>query len=293
MLLKSLKARSEEMYKNDDMLSQMESYTIERRGTAIHYWITQRDYTKPLVIFTHGASLDHRMFDMQVKVLQNAGYPILTWDVRGHGLSKPVGEEFHVQIVVEDLEEIIYKHQIEEVILVGHSFGGYVSQMLTFHQSEKVKAIAIIGCTDITEVPSFGMRIAYRNMSRIFRMMPESTLRKKFAEGMGVTKDVQNYALNTNKQLTRDEFIEIMDGGVRAIYEDPHFGNEYTIEKPFLLTHGEKDSAERGAFVKKAPNWAKRELNCQYEVIPNAGHNANQDNPDYFNDVLLHFLERL
>ncbi|GAB2559207.1 alpha/beta fold hydrolase [Gracilibacillus alcaliphilus] len=278
------------MYKNDDMLSLMKHYTLERRGAVIHYWITQYDYNEPLVIFTHGASLDHQMFDMQVQALQNAGYPALTWNVRGHGMSKPVGKEFHVQIVVEDLEKIIYKHQVEEVILVGHSFGGYVSQMLTFLQPEKIKAIAVIGCTDITEVPSFGMRIAYRNMSRMFRMMPESILRKKFAEGMGVTETVQNYALNTNKELSREAFIEIMDGGVRAIYEDPHFGNDYFIQHPFLLTHGEKDSAERGTFVKKAPNWAKRELNCQYEVIPNAGHNANQDNPDYFNDVLLHFL---
>ncbi|MGN8647355.1 alpha/beta fold hydrolase [Gracilibacillus sp. HCP3S3_G5_1] len=281
------------MNKNDDTLSQMDHYIIEHRGATIHYWITPHDHTKPLVIFTHGASLDHRMFDAQVEMIQNAGYPVLTWDVRGHGLSKPVGEEFHVQIVMEDLEQIIYKHHLKKVILVGHSFGGYVSQVLTFLRPEIVMGLAVIGCTDITEVPSLGMRIAYRNMSRIFRIIPERTLRKKFAEGMGVTDAVQNYALHTNKQLTRDEFIEIMDGGVRAIYEEPHFGKGYLIQKPFLLTHGEKDSAERGAFVKKSPGWAKREVNCQYKVIPNAGHNANQDNPTYFNDVLLHFLNGL
>ncbi|SDI98089.1 alpha/beta fold hydrolase [Natribacillus halophilus] len=268
-------------------------HSLERRGAKIHYWLTKHHSTASTVILTHGASLDHRMFDTQVKVLHDAGYRVLTWDVRGHGLSKPLGEEFTVQIVVEDLEEIIHKHELDEIILVGHSFGGYVSQMLTFLRAGKVRAMAVIGCMDIMEVPSFGMRIAYRNMSRIFRMIPESILRKRFAEGMGITEAVQNYALNTNKQLTRDEFIEVMDVGVRAIYEDPLFGKEYFIQKPFLLTHGEKDSAERGTFVKKAPDWAKRELYCQYKVIPNAGHNANQDNPDYFNGVLLKFIENL
>ena len=29
---------------------------------------------------------------------------------------------------------------------------------------------------------------------------------------------------------------------------------------------------------------------CRYEVIPDAGHNANQDNPKFFNPHLVEFL---
>lgn len=114
--------------------------------------------------------------------------------------------------------------------------------------------------------------------------MPERILRKKFAEGMGVTQTVQDYAMNATKRLSRDEFIHVFRAATRPLYEKLDNGEEYRISKPFLLTHGDRESAEPAT---NAPLWAKREPNCQYKVIPNAGHNANQDNPEYFNGVLL------
>jgi pimeloyl-ACP methyl ester carboxylesterase len=51
--------------------------------------------------------------------------------------------------------------------------------------------------------------------------------------------------------------------------------------------HGDQDSPPIQA---QAPIWANREANCRYEVIPNAGHNANQDNPTVFNKLLQEFL---
>lgn len=89
----------------------MTHHTLERQGATIHYWMTEHHSTKPTIILTHGASLDHHMFVTQVPALQNAGYRVLTWDIRGHGLSKPIGEEFNLQIVVEDLQEIIVRHE--------------------------------------------------------------------------------------------------------------------------------------------------------------------------------------
>lgn len=268
-------------------------YVLERKGSNIHYWINNDNHAGPIVVMSHGASLDHHMFDSQVEALKNAGYPTLTWDIRGHGLSKPIGDEFSLQIVLEDLYEIILRHKLEKVILVGHSFGGYLSQQFVFSYTERVLAIAVIGCTDITEIPSLGMGIAYRSLPFIFSLIPDGKLREQFAAGMGVTKAVQEYALDATQKLSRKEFINVMGSGVKPIYEDVGYGEGYYIPKPFLLTHGENDSAERGTFVKKAPIWALREHNCQYEVIPSAGHNANQDNPEYFNNIILGFIDQV
>ncbi len=38
------------------------------------------------------------------------------------------------------------------------------------------------------------------------------------------------------------------------------------------------------------PPRAARDAKCRYELIPDASHNANQDNPEDFNRVLLSFL---
>lgn len=66
---------------------------LDRSGSEIHYWVTGLE-DGPLVAFTHGATMDYRMFDPQVGPVVNAGYRVLTWNVRGHRRSKPIGDAF-------------------------------------------------------------------------------------------------------------------------------------------------------------------------------------------------------
>lgn len=57
---------------------------------------------------------------------------------------------------------------------------------------------------------------------------------------------------------------------------------------PLLLTHGEHDRT--GNIARIEPAWAERDPHCRYELVPDASHNANQDNADFFNEVLPNFL---
>lgn len=85
--------------------------------------------------------------------------------------------------------------------------------------------------------------------------------------------------------MTKQEFITVWKAVATGLHEE----SNYRIQQPFLLTHGEHDKT--GIVSKAVPDWADREPNCRYEVIPDAGHNANQDNPAVFNRILLTFLE--
>jgi hypothetical protein len=79
---------------NNEQLTQ--NYTLERLGSKIHHWTTGSD-DAPLVVFTHGATLDHHMFDPQLLAVTSAGYRVLAWDMRGswtfqthwHGVYRP------------------------------------------------------------------------------------------------------------------------------------------------------------------------------------------------------------
>jgi pimeloyl-ACP methyl ester carboxylesterase len=39
--------------------------------------------------------------------------------------------------------------------------------------------------------------------------------------------------------------------------------------------------------------WAERDEQSNYVVIPGAGHSANRDNSEFFNKVMMEFLEGL
>ncbi|MEJ5912905.1 alpha/beta fold hydrolase [Pseudokineococcus sp. 1T1Z-3] len=57
---------------------------LHRAGSPAHAWVHGHE-GGPLVVCTHGATMDGRMFDAQVGPLVAAGYQVLTWDLRGHG----------------------------------------------------------------------------------------------------------------------------------------------------------------------------------------------------------------
>ena len=256
---------------------------MRRSGSSIHYWLTGPQ-DGPLVTFTPGATMDHRMFDEQVRAVVTEGYRALTWDVRGHGLSKPIGEKFTLGAVAGDLLAILDALGYAEAVSVGQSFGGFVAQEVAFRHPERVRALVLIGSARITSVPKKRELWALKLTPLIFRLWPKKSLRKVTARNTAVEPEVQRYALEATSLLSKREFLTVWRAVVDSIREVPG----HRIEQPLLLTHGEHDRA--GNVARTAPQWAAEEPDCRYEIIPGAGHNANQDAPQAFNDHLVSFL---
>ena len=258
--------------------------SVQRSGSVLHYWLTGPEEGTP-VVFTHGATMDHRMFDAQVPVVAAAGYRVLTWDIRGHGQSKPVGDGFSLEIATGDLLSILERAGFRKTIQVGQSFGGLIAQELAYHYPDRVRALALIGSSSLTASLKRSERIALKLTPALFKLWPEENLRKLVAKNTATSPEVREYARNAMDALSKKEFLEIWQGITRSFREE----EDHLIRKPLLLTHGEKDRS--GNIAKATPAWAAREPGCRYEVVPEAGHNANQDNPAFFNRLLLDFLE--
>lgn len=105
------------------------AHTFTRAGSTIHYW-TVGEPGGPTVVLTHGATLDHGTYAGQVPALRDAGYRIITWAPRGHGLSQPMRERFSVDCTTEDLAVLLEEAGVDRAVLVGQSFGGLVAQEL-------------------------------------------------------------------------------------------------------------------------------------------------------------------
>src|SRR5262245_62124760 len=101
-------------------------YTLQREGCPLHYWLGG-DEKRPLIVLTHGATGDHRQFDAQLHILTDK-YRVLTWDMRGHGKSQPIGADFTVPRAVDDLLAILDTIGIQQAVFIGQSTGGYVIQ---------------------------------------------------------------------------------------------------------------------------------------------------------------------
>lgn len=260
-----------------------EPRVLETAGSRIHYWITGPE-TGPLVVLTHGASMNHHMFDPQCEPLTDRGYRVLGWDIRGHGHSKPIGESFSVSRVADDLAAMINMVGAKGVTLVGHSFGGYVSQQFYYSNPEMVRALVVLGSTDITRTLPRRYRFLMGLSPHFLRVWPDVRRRHYVAKYTAKRPAVKAQAYSATSQLSKKEFIAVWSAVADCYYDEP----SASIDCPFLLAHGEDDVV--GPIAAESKRWAEAAPDVEYAVIPDAGHNANQDNPEAFNEALLSFL---
>ncbi len=259
-------------------------YTLTRDGCPIHYWISGLEQ-HPLVVLTHGATVDHHTFDVQLPVLTQH-YRVLTWDVRGHGLSQPIGNAFSIRSAVDDLLAILDQLGEQEVALIGQSMGGNIAQELLFLHPERVKALVAMDCACNTFKLSPLEKYALAISPTILRLYPYDLLLRQAAERSATTSAAHHYIYEASRQIPRESYITILVETSLCLHDEP----DYTITKPLLLLRGDHDNL--GNFKKIMPLWAKRDPNSSYIIVPHAGHCANQDNPAFVNEAIVGFLQQ-
>jgi pimeloyl-ACP methyl ester carboxylesterase len=255
---------------------------LERNGCAIHYWTGGKVGT-PLVVFTHGATVDHHEWDATLPLV-GEHFRVLTWDMRGHGLSRPA--TFHLAEAVADLLALLDRLEVREVTLVGHSMGGNLHQEVVFHHPERVKALAMLDCTwnfkQLSASDKFWLKLAVP----IFKLYPYKTLINQSLAVSATSKESQELLRKSMQLLSKEEYVHIlMDASLCLRYEP-----DYKITQPLLLMIGDKEAT--GNIRKAMPLWAKHD-GVELVIIPKAKHAANLDQPEKFHKHLLNFLQHL
>ena len=262
--------------------------TLERNFFRIHYWISG-NADAPLVVFTHGATIDHHEWDATLPLVEAAGFRVLAWDMRGHGLSRPASpvSVFGVFDFIEardDLLALLDKLGVEQVILVGHSMGGNLHQEVVCHHPERVKALVMLDCTWNFQQLSASDKVWLKLAGPIFKLYPYKLLINQSLAVTATSKESQELLRRSMQRLSKTEYVHILMNASQCLEYEPDF----KINKPLLLMIGDKEAT--GNIRKAMPLWAKHE-GVELVVIPDARHAANLDQPEIFHKYLLDFLQ--
>ncbi len=231
--------------------------------------------------------MDHQLFDLVIKQFGDR-YRLLYWDVRGHGRSRPMGDDFSIRTATEDLLAILETEVIDEVILVGISMGGFISQELYFLRPNLVKAMVLIDTLCITWKQPPGIK-CMRPFSRLgFWLMPQRLLRWFGGSCAGTKKNTRRQARKLCKQVPKKDFLKIW----RGIITCDHYEPGHIINVPLLMILGQYDYLVGLGLIKwLTPKWADCQPDCRLVTVPGAGHNSIQDNPEFFRQTLQEFLD--
>lgn len=123
--------------------------TASINGINIAY--TDTGGSGPAVILSHGFLMDHTMFDAQVDALKHS-HRVITWDERGFGGTKAVGE-FTYWDSARDVLGLMDHLGVDSAVVGGMSQGGFLSLRVALLAPERVKGLILIDTQSGTEAP--------------------------------------------------------------------------------------------------------------------------------------------
>jgi pimeloyl-ACP methyl ester carboxylesterase len=247
---------------------------VDRGDVRLYYSIAGEDNGAIPLLLTHGFSASSAMWEPNLTALA-ASRRVVTWDIRGHGQTvvPPRPELYSQDVSVEDMAAVLNACGIQSAAIGGLSLGGYLSLAFYNRYPERVTALLL-----------FDTGPGYRNDEgrqrwNNYALSQADRLESTGLEALGNSPEVRrgihdpkSLALAARYILTQQgsEVIESLD----------------SIEVPTLVLVGEMDDG----FLKAADYMASHIPRSKKVVLAGAGHAANIDQPEAFNQAVEDFL---
>lgn len=125
-------------------------------GAALAVWDLPGDSPDaPVVVLPHCWGCSHEIWIPVARRLRGRGYRVVLYDQRGHGLSTRGTTPLALDTLAHDLEVVLEATQARDVVLAGHSMGGFsIMSLATYRPDtfrERTKA-AVLVATAATSV---------------------------------------------------------------------------------------------------------------------------------------------
>jgi pimeloyl-ACP methyl ester carboxylesterase len=235
----------------------------------------------PAVLLTHGYSATGKMWDPQRPALAPR-YRLVTWDMRGHGqtIASDDPQQYSAAMTVGDMRALLGHLGIARAVIGGLSLGGYMS--LAFYRRHPDMVRALVICDSGPGYRNADARAAWN-------LRAHERAAEIEARGVGV---LGGRSREAREAATRHRSAQGLAHAARGMLtqEDATVIDSLpAIQVPTLIVVGDRD----GDFIAPCEYMAKKIPSARLEVISDAGHASNLDQPEAFNRVLVDFLDGL
>ncbi|TFD87226.1 alpha/beta hydrolase [Cryobacterium lactosi] len=216
-------------------------------GTEIYY--TEQGTGKP-VLFSHGWPLSSDAWQVELKLLADAGYRAIAHDRRGHGRSSKTYTGNDMDTYAQDLAELVEALDLHDLVVVGHSTGGgEVVRYAAQHGAGRVAKVITAGAVpplmlktesnpEGTPIEAFdGIRAGVlRDRSQFWKDLTEAFFganREGSAVSQGAKDDFWRQGMLVNLAAAYD--------CVKAFSETDFTEDLKALDVPIMIAHGDDD----------------------------------------------------
>ena len=247
-------------------------------GITIDYQVTGQGRA---VLMSHGYSATRHMWDGQHAKLGDR-YRMISWDMRGHGATDSPSDpaRYSHALTVADMKALLDHLGIRRAVIGGLSLGGTMS--LEFYVAHPDMVEALILCDT-----GPGYRNAEARAKWNERAMARATeLEARGLEALGGRSREMREAMSHHRSA---QGLAHAARGMLAQQDSRVIDALGSITVPTIVIVGDKDEP----FVAPCEYMAKKIPGARLEVVKDAGHSSNLDQPDAFNRVFVEFLDSL
>ena len=263
---------------------------IDLAGLRTHY--LERGQGDP-VLLIHGFNMDSHTWVKNVDQLA-AHFKVYALDLWGLGFSTREPLDYGYALFADQIRLFMDALGIDAASLVGHSMGGGTSIVFSLSHRDRVKKLVLLDSTGIPNPLPFRAKIfKLPGVAEFLLALPTDRIRR-----MNLTDIwIHNRELLTDSYfeklvrfqkirgtsealltILRKDFFNTLSEEIRALGE---------LEIPTLIIWGRED---RSVPLRCGQEIQRLLKGSTLEIIDDAGHLANFDRPEVFNDLVISFL---
>ncbi|CCN45171.1 putative Beta-ketoadipate enol-lactone hydrolase [Vibrio nigripulchritudo MADA3029] len=267
--------------------------TFTRHGQTMNY---QDVGQGPVLLLGHSYLWSSEMWQPQIEVLSQ-NYRCIVPDLWAHGQSEALPQETStLQDYAGDLLALMDHLEIQEFSIIGLSVGGMWGTEVVTLAPSRVKSLVIMDSfvglePEITHAKYFGMLDAISQAQSVPAPILDAVVPLFFADNAEVDSPelVANFRESLN-QLQGDAAVNIAQVGRVVFGRRDQFEDIEKFALPVLIMVGDQDKP-RPVFESHLMQDAI--TGSELVVIPNAGHISNLEQPEFVNEKLTGFLEKV
>jgi len=221
------------------------------------------------------------------KLIAEAGFEVFIFDARNHGRS-PHTREFSYPDMVNDLEEFIEEHTIQNPVIVGHSMGGKTAMLMAQKNPELLCKLVVVDISPREypihhEMMLEGLFVIdLKNISR--RAQAEDILLQYVVDNRTRQFLLKNLYWNADKEMAWRFNLEVISKEIQTMGVEILFAQ---YNGPTLFIRGEKSTSVQAEDEEVI---ARAFPDGNIVTVPGAGHWVHADKPQQFLKELLGFI---
>ena len=231
----------------------------------------------PVVVLIHGAGGSRLVWPAELRRLPGA--TTFTVDLPGHGRSPGTGREL-IEEYAADLVAFLEAVEAESAVLVGHSMGGAIAQMVALTAPDRAAGLVLLAT-------AARLRVAPAILEGL-QQDPEATIRliSKWAWGPGAdpawVAQGEQLMMETGPEVLRRDFLACDRFDIRDRVAE--------IACPTLVLAGSEDQLTPPRFGQ----WLAEQVSgARYHLIEGAGHMLMLERPHEVGQAIASFLTQI